>query len=426
MSRRFARAIVHVGVEKTGTTSIQAFLASNVEALHQQGFAYPRTCGLPANLRLVVFSKECRRCEDLCRLIELDSADAREGFLATFPGALAAEIEALPRSVHTLILSSEHFFSRLNEPAEIERLRAVIAPLAERMIIMIYLRRQDRLAVSRYTTLLYNGYRRESPLPPPDAPRLLYDFDAGLNLWADAVGEDAIVPRLFGESRQSSDIVGEFARACGIDLRPGLVRPERLNRSLNPCAQALLRRLNQLGGHEKPVDPIARRLFHRLIGASCSGPGRLPSRAEAHEFLGRFAAGNERVRRRWLPEQARLFDEEFDHYPETADPEPPADEQADLLLALLLDTLGGETSLRAEILYHKARAAHGKLKVTTALAQLRRALELDPGHEGAAKLLRRLEAPRAAPSDPGPRAPLAAAFRRLKRAARSVLRLRLS
>ena len=52
------RAILHIGTEKTGTTSIQNFLYSNRIKLGAQGILFSETAGYLSNQNLVVYAKK--------------------------------------------------------------------------------------------------------------------------------------------------------------------------------------------------------------------------------------------------------------------------------------------------------------------------------------------------------------------------------
>ena len=51
-----AHCWLHIGVEKTGTTSIQSFLAANRTALRAEGRLYPIVPGAVGHLGLVAFA----------------------------------------------------------------------------------------------------------------------------------------------------------------------------------------------------------------------------------------------------------------------------------------------------------------------------------------------------------------------------------
>ncbi len=50
---RSRRCVLHIGLEKTGTTTIQNRLASNRERLLERGILYPRSAGRSNHLHLV-------------------------------------------------------------------------------------------------------------------------------------------------------------------------------------------------------------------------------------------------------------------------------------------------------------------------------------------------------------------------------------
>jgi hypothetical protein len=49
------KALLHIGTEKTGSTSIQNFLYKNESELNKRGYFFPhKSCGLISNYRLVL------------------------------------------------------------------------------------------------------------------------------------------------------------------------------------------------------------------------------------------------------------------------------------------------------------------------------------------------------------------------------------
>jgi len=52
------KAVLHIGTEKTGTTSIQRFLFDNLRVLRNQGFLFPSSCDFLNNRNLVIYAKE--------------------------------------------------------------------------------------------------------------------------------------------------------------------------------------------------------------------------------------------------------------------------------------------------------------------------------------------------------------------------------
>src|ERR1043165_5358722 len=52
------RAFLHIGVEKTGTTTIQAFMAKNRQALTKKGVLYPRAPGNENHVGLTIYAAD--------------------------------------------------------------------------------------------------------------------------------------------------------------------------------------------------------------------------------------------------------------------------------------------------------------------------------------------------------------------------------
>lgn len=329
------QAILHIGAEKTGTTTIQGALAASRAALVAAGFAYPRAPGEQNHVRLAIHAGRPELVDDLAR--DFAVRGGAEGSRRDLAAELAAELAALPASVHTVLLSNEHCHSRLRGVEEVLRLKSLLDGLFAEVRVIVYLRRQDELAISHYTTALRGGAIHDNPLPPPwREPPSYFDWDALLTRWSAVFGRAAVTPRLFSrQAMPGGDVVRDFAAACGL---PPLQRPaggQDLNVSLSPAAQELLRRANLLLREGRLDRRLGLGGVGALLAAREAGAGRMPSRAEAEAFMRGFAEGNERVRATWFPAAPGLFPEGFDAYPEAPTPPPTDAEVLDLALGLL-------------------------------------------------------------------------------------------
>src|SRR5665213_2989949 len=141
------KVLVHIGAEKTGTTSIQEFCARNRARLADFGILYPTSLGSPNHVALTAYSLADRKVDDLRRdLGILNPADVR-AFRERLRHDLAKEIHAHP-GVHTLLLSNEHLQSRLLRIPEVNRLQEFLKQYTDDIKLIVYLRRQDSVAVS--------------------------------------------------------------------------------------------------------------------------------------------------------------------------------------------------------------------------------------------------------------------------------------
>lgn len=322
MASRRRRAILHIGTEKTGSSSIQSSMEAIRDDLPAHGAAYPAAPGARNHTRLALYASMVEGGDASLARFE-DRVSGRAAAIERWlPRRLEREIAALPAEVHTLVFSNEHCHSRLHTEDAVRAIKALLDPHVSSYEILVYLRRQDEMAVSRYTTQLRGGSQSESVFALRRA-RLAdyYDYAALLDRWSAVFGRAALRPRIFarGELRDG-DVVQDFLAACG--LAGVTVPPQKTeqNPALSAEAQEFLRRFNAAYRHRarevRPREVLA------CLGRQFSGRGHLPPRAEAEAFLARFAEGNERIRRDFFPDRAALFSTDFSRYPETAEAVP--------------------------------------------------------------------------------------------------------
>lgn len=302
--------ILHIGISKTGTSSIQRALAAVRPALGAAGIHYASSPGhanhglLPMSL---VPTGALRGFNPL--LWEGIGPEAR---LARFRAEFAAEMAALPAAARRVVFSAEQCAGLLNSPARVAALRELLAPHAAAFRVIVYLRRQDRHFASGYVQSMRVGH----VVPPgfgPGGEDGLYDYAALLDRWAGVFGAAAVTPRIFEpESLAGGDAVDDFLAAIGA---PGIVpagAPERRsNLSITPGAIALVLALAEglrgtRPGVLSPDSLLWRRVMQR-VSEVLPGPGWRPAPAEARAYLARFEPTNEAVRARWFPQRARLF-----------------------------------------------------------------------------------------------------------------------
>jgi hypothetical protein len=333
---------LHIGMEKTGSTAIQGVLNWEPKALAEQGFYYPETRGEVRHSLLVRAFTPQRN----------GTAPARSAYLDDF----AREITQLPDTVERVIVSAELFSTQVRQAQDVARLRDFLAPLFDRTIVVIYLRRQDAHFASFYSQALRLGH-----MEPPDMTQLLdshhiYDYAALLAPWVAAFGEPNMVPRIFerGADRKF-DVLHDFAALCGLRLPLGTTDPSRVyNPSISLAGQAALlelgRKMQAQQGRTRLGGPGWRRLTVAMTRVS-PGIGWQPTRQQARDFVARFAATNEAVRARWFPDRATLFSEDYDALPEhppQVDAASVMDAMASAFLRVLDDGRENEQALMVE------------------------------------------------------------------------------
>jgi hypothetical protein len=295
--------VLHIGLNKTGSTSIQRVLGTNRRELRDRGFYYPAiTEGtVPQNLHR------------LGPGVRIDR----------FWEELAIEIAAVPQDGSTVILSAEQCARALRDPAEVAALHARLADHFTNIRIVLYLRRQDQHAASMFAQRLRTGH-----VAPPDLAAIgesmapLHDYNALLTKWAAVFGEAAMIPRIYArDCLPGGDVVRDFLELCGLDPAWVAERSDlQTNPSMNLEGQVFLlgiRRWLQLQSGGARIEPTEWATLSAVATRCCPGRGWRPDRAEAAAYLAEFADSNEAVRRRWFPERATLFDPDMSGLPDT-------------------------------------------------------------------------------------------------------------
>lgn len=316
------KCLLHIGTEKTGTSSIQKFLAQNRGALQQQGFLYPQSAGPQDHPKLAAYAQRDANCDDLRMALRIRNQQDLENFRRSFEDEFNAEIQAaIDHRVHTVILSSEHCQSRLESADEIRRLKQLLDRWFDDIQIIVYFRRQDRMAVSFYSTMMKCGGTRDTIFPRLGENELPYYFDFArlAHNWLSIYGDGAVSAKLFQRDRlHNGDVVEDFCNLTGIgfgDLKP----PTRVNESLSGSAMEFLRMFNaHCPGFKDGAVNELRQDVVRILESTHPGKGMLPTAGEAREFMSRFHKTNERLGS-LLFGGTNPFDDSYDDFPEVVD-----------------------------------------------------------------------------------------------------------
>lgn len=194
-------AIVHIGLDKTGTTSIQEFCRYKSEMLRQAGVHYPHPAN-PAAISHEAFAKAHGFSWNETATPE-DSRDAG----AHLAGPLDPAREAL-------LLSSEHFGYYVST-ATIRRLKGWLdANGYGRVRVVVYLRNQVDWLLSLYSEAIRWGQTGDLAAFHEIARDRLSHLRL-LQEWAAVFGQEAMVVRNF--DALEAPLLRDFAAAAGLD-----------------------------------------------------------------------------------------------------------------------------------------------------------------------------------------------------------------
>ncbi|WP_417679738.1 hypothetical protein [Pseudodonghicola sp.] len=260
------RTVCHIGHHKTGTTSLQAFLAQNALSLLKAGILYPwvesqgaavmmakAACGadkaeiLPINVREAHNALAFRMLTDGQKHWRVPPYHKELPHSKQMLISLRNQLEAA--SPVDVVLCSEvmsHFGKVATD--QISRLRQNGLRPAQEFTLWCTLRRPDEQLISWHGQQVRFG----------NAPAPLSDPEHGLNLtwlhvdyrgviapWLELIPETQLILRPYAETLQQGGSVNDFLKNSGIRFPKALLPAPKMNVSRHPAVVALLREANR-------------------------------------------------------------------------------------------------------------------------------------------------------------------------------------
>ena len=287
MTKRFKTCILHIGTEKTGTSTVQSFLNLNRNNLIKDGILFPVTTLTQqgSQWEFVAAIHNTPWTMDIGEACGISNEQDQRIFRQSFTKDLNRQFS---QCVHadTLLISSEHFHSRLSTEQMISDLKTFLLPWVDSFKIIVYFRRQDELSMSYYSTRIKSGEPKTSLLLPQSGPEMRYfDFIWIYKSWAKYFGKDAIFARLYQRNKQGNyGILEDFCNLCNISLN-GKIMPLWLNTSLNAKGLALVNAMHRYFKENRRY--VSESLFQQILYEI------------SNEFSGKFYPASR--------EQAQLF-----------------------------------------------------------------------------------------------------------------------
>jgi hypothetical protein len=319
---------LHIGTEKTGTTTIQHFLAANRANLQQQGVIYPRA---PGNQNHTALSAYALRGTKIATKNRKAGASTEQKLHQVNGGIVAALDEELSGiSASKIIFSNEHLSSRVLKKSGIHTIKALCDRFAERTRVIAYIRNQVDFLVSSYGTVVKAGGYRKFPYPLSPRRIKMMDYNVLLSTWRNVFGKDNLVVRRF-ESLDfvDGDLIADFASLIPFqhaDLPPATVK----NLALSAKGLGFLREFNKrVHPHIDDAENPERGPILRLLRTYAPGPKLAVSHQMAKEITEFFADSNKEV-------SSKYFDGKYD--PLFPPPKSVGDDEVETLLSLDFET----------------------------------------------------------------------------------------
>jgi len=302
------KVVLHIGTEKTGTTSIQHFMSQNRTALLAKGVLYPN-----------LGPRKDAHFDLVNSVHPLDNGGRHMEFL----GPVTQPIDFLwnklaecinEHSDKTIVLSAEHFSSRLRENA-LKYISDFFQKLGITPEIIIYLRPQADYIESSYSTEIKAGSPKvfKKVMEQYQSQALRYDYEQLIDLWASYFNKDSIKIIPYEKSSIGDDIRLNFLSAIGVRELSGLdLAKAKLNEKWsNPMlefARLANARMTHINGQER-LDflAFAQEQIDRELKPQ---PSHLMTLEQHNEVMAYYEGSNARMCSKYMPNRQVLFIDE--------------------------------------------------------------------------------------------------------------------
>jgi hypothetical protein len=309
------KCFLHIGTEKTGTSTIQEFFSNNRIQLASRGYYYLESLGLPNNRFLPLAAFNSSRRDDFTIQLGLSSDDALTSFQRKIVLNFNNEIGKLPPD-STVICSSEHIQSRLTAVEEIERLKRILndAHLSD-ISVIVYLRNPSETANSLCSTAIKSGYVTRDILldiPRPDNEHFenICNHKKTVEKFASVFGKEKVIVRLFRRDKFiNNSLIDDFSNIVGLDQNmEGLIVPVNQNESLSLLGMMILRNLNErIPLFDANGINSQRKDLTQLVSKYFSEPKFSMGKEFYEAFDSHFAESNLWIKENYFPEESELF-----------------------------------------------------------------------------------------------------------------------
>lgn len=209
--------ILHAGTVKTGTTTLQSFLSSKRKELSQAGVLFSRSMGRSNHTSLAAYAQSDETFDDLRFARGVTEAEQVFDLRETIRRDLSEE--AFSCDEDRVLFSSEHTSSRLQTEEEVVNLRSLLRSEFTDIKIIFYLRLQDEMALSTYSTGIRNGELKPFDLSNYKSMSRVLNYDNLLKRWEDVFGVENITVRLFDrEIFAGGSLIKDFLQAINVDI----------------------------------------------------------------------------------------------------------------------------------------------------------------------------------------------------------------
>lgn len=305
------KCYLHIGTEKTGTTTIQAFFSTNRKQLAERGYYYPESVGLPNNRFLPVVAYNSSKRDEFTNKLGIFSDEELIELQKKTIQTLKLEISKLPPDT-TVVFSSEHIQSRLTTIQEIQALKNILNEVGfDDITVIVYFRNPAETANSLFSTAIKTG-STDRTVPPPTNTYYenICNHKKTVEKFTSVFSKDKVVIRLFRKDKLiNHSLIHDILHSIGLNFNiTDLTIPKNQNESLSLLGLMILRNLNEkISQFNVKGADNQRRVLAEFVSKHFSEPKFVMDKNSYQAYDAYFMESNQWIRDNYFPEETELF-----------------------------------------------------------------------------------------------------------------------
>ena len=293
---------LHIGAEKTGTSTIQEVLFQNKKLLSACGHHFLQCAGRRNAKSIPAYAVNDGHFEQFFRRHNINTSKNKHQFKRKLELNFDEELSNMSSHINSVIISSEHLHSRTPTVEEIERLASLFRRYFTDVEVICYVRNQVACLHSRYSSSLKAGYTGtlEELAGSCKPSNIYYNYYEMLLNWRTVFGPENINVRLFDKKYLvQGNVVDDFLEQLNLNDKTlhGIDTNINCNESINTNGQHIIRLINKAIPKYKldGSDNITRRKLARTIAKNFSGKGRTMNTIYCNEIFDSFRESNKKL-----------------------------------------------------------------------------------------------------------------------------------
>ncbi len=244
---------LHIGMPKTGTTSIQQFLKLNYDILLEKQYLFPISTLLNGNhypLVKILFSTSNKKVikynYNLKKIIYNQNHKEKNKYILN---KYISEIKKYT-NIANIIFSCENFTIDITDRKEIIKLHKIFQLMGIKNVkIIIYLRSLTEFLTSWYSQDIKHGAYNPDYLDNIGKEEISHmcNYKHLIEMFCEVFGKDNIIVKKFEKKYFfQEDLLKDFVHTLGLDWDQRFVIPKKQNESLNLFSMEILKALNRI------------------------------------------------------------------------------------------------------------------------------------------------------------------------------------